>query len=448
MAIRIEQVDAGSEAEALGLAPGDELLSVDDNELNDTLDYDFYTDSSSFHLKARVADGIREWEVQRPQRGPFGCGFKTYLGDAKHSCSNHCMFCFIDQLPPGMRESLYFKDDDERLSFLFGNYITMTNMQDHEIERIIKMHISPINISVHTTNPQLRIRMLANKRGGEVLQYLPKLAAGGIELNCQLVLCRGINDGEELRRTLQDLLALHPQVGSIAAVPAGVTDYRKGLYKLTAYDKESAAATLDILEEFAARCRAEYGRSIVYPSDEWYLTAERPIPPAEFYDEFAQLEDGVGMWRLYHDTFMEELDNYAGLVLPHSLDVVTGTLAAPLIQDCAEALMRKYPQVQVTVHAIRNEFFGGNVSVAGLVTGTDIKNPKPDPEIYLTGAASLGLAPSECIVVEDAPSGIRAAHAAGIEAIGLATSFPADYLREQAQPEYLLPDLKSILTLL
>ena len=372
VSIKIDRVDAGSEAEALGLAGGDELLSVDGNELNDTLDYDFYTDSKSFHLKARVADGIREWDVRREERGPFGCDFSTYLGDQKHSCSNHCMFCFIDQLPPGMRESLYFKDDDERLSFLFGNYITMTNMQDHEIDRIIKMHISPINISVHTTNPQLRVRMLANKRGGEVLKYLPRLVEGGIAVNCQLVLCRGINDGKELRRTLQDLLALHPRVGSIAAVPAGVTDYRKGLYKLTAYDKESAAATLDILEEFAARCRAEYGRSIVYPSDEWYLTAERPIPPAEFYDEFAQLEDGVGMWRLYHDTFMEELDNYAGLVLPHSLDVVTGTLAAPLIQDCAEALMRKYPQVQVTVHAIRNEFFGGNVSVAGLVTGTDI----------------------------------------------------------------------------
>lgn len=227
MAIRIEQVDAGSEAEALGLAPGDELLSVDDNELNDTLDYDFYTDSSSFHLKARVADGIREWEVQRPQRGSFGCGFKTYLGDAKHSCSNHCMFCFIDQLPPGMRESLYFKDDDERLSFLFGNYITMTNMQDHEIDRIIKMHISPINISVHTTNPQLRVRMLANKRGGEVLKYLPRLVEGGIAVNCQLVLCRGVNDGDELRRTLADLLELTPMVQSIAAVPCGITDYRK-----------------------------------------------------------------------------------------------------------------------------------------------------------------------------------------------------------------------------
>ena len=171
MAIKIDRIDAGSEAEALGLQPGDELLSVDENELNDTLDYDFYTDSSSFHLKAKVADGIREWDVRRAERGPFGCDFSTYLGDQKHSCSNHCMFCFIDQLPPGMRESLYFKDDDERLSFLFGNYITMTNMQDHEIDRIIKMHISPINISVHTTNPQLRVRMLANKRGGEVLKY-------------------------------------------------------------------------------------------------------------------------------------------------------------------------------------------------------------------------------------------------------------------------------------
>ena len=170
MAMKIARVEPGSEAEVLGLGPGDELLSVDENELNDSLDYDFYTDSKSFHLKARVADGIREWDVQRTERGPFGCDFQTYLGDQKHSCSNHCMFCFIDQLPPGMRESLYFKDDDERLSFLFGNYITMTNMQDHEIDRIIKMHISPINISVHTTNPQLRVRMLANKRGGEVLK--------------------------------------------------------------------------------------------------------------------------------------------------------------------------------------------------------------------------------------------------------------------------------------
>ena len=372
MAIRIEQVDAGSEAEALGLAPGDELLSVDDNELNDTLDYDFYTDSSSFHLKARVADGIREWEVQRPQRGPFGCGFKTYLGDAKHSCSNHCMFCFIDQLPPGMRESLYFKDDDERLSFLFGNYITMTNMQDHEIDRIIKMHISPINISVHTTNPQLRVRMMANKRAAETLRYLDVFAKGGIDMNCQLVLCRGINDGDELRRTLNDLLRLRPQVESIAAVPAGVTAYRKGLFKLTPYDQQSAAETLDIMEEYCARCRKQYGRSVVYPSDEWYLLAGREVPPAEFYDNYDQLEDGVGMWRMYHDSFWDELQFPRSNVEPRSIDVVTGTLAAPLIREMAEATHAKYPQISVTVHAIQNDYFGGTVSVAGLVTGTDI----------------------------------------------------------------------------
>ena len=372
MAIKIERVEAGSEAEALGLLPGDELLAVDQNELNDTLDYDFYTDSKSFHLKARVADGIREWDVQRAERGPFGCDFSTYLGDQKHSCSNHCMFCFIDQLPPGMRESLYFKDDDERLSFLFGNYITMTNMQDHEIDRIIKMHISPINISVHTTNPQLRVRMMANKRAAETLRYLDVFAKGGIDMNCQLVLCRGINDGDELRRTLDDLLRLRPQVESIAAVPAGVTAYRKGLFKLTPYDQQSAAETLDIMEEYCARCRKQYGRSVVYPSDEWYLLAGREVPPAEFYDNYDQLEDGVGMWRMYHDSFWDELQFPRSNVEPRSIDVVTGTLAAPLIREMAEATHAKYPQISVTVHAIQNDYFGGTVSVAGLVTGTDI----------------------------------------------------------------------------
>ena len=372
MAIKIDRIDAGSDAEALGLQPGDELLSVDENELNDTLDYDFYTDSSSFHLKAKVADGIREWDVRRAERGPFGCDFSTYLGDQKHSCSNHCMFCFIDQLPPGMRESLYFKDDDERLSFLFGNYITMTNMQDHEIDRIIKMHISPINISVHTTNPQLRVRMMANKRAAETLRYLDVFAKGGIDMNCQLVLCRGINDGDELRRTLDALLRLRPQVESIAAVPAGVTAYRKGLFKLTPYDQQSAAETLDIMEEYCARCRKQYGRSVVYPSDEWYLLAGREVPPAEFYDNYDQLEDGVGMWRMYHDSFWDELQLPRSNVEPRSIDVVTGTLAAPLIREMAAATHAKYPQISVTVHAIQNDYFGGTVSVAGLVTGTDI----------------------------------------------------------------------------
>ena len=242
MAVRIQSVEAGSVAQQLGLAPGDELLEVDGNPINDMLDYQFYTDSASFHLKAVRGGSPMAFDVQKQEYQPFGCEFETYLADQKHSCANHCMFCFIDQLPPGLRESLYFKDDDERLSFLFGNYITLTNMTDHEIDRIIKMHISPINISVHTTNPQLRVRMLANKRGGESLRYLEQLAKAGVALNCQLVLCRGVNDGAELRRTLEDLLALGPAVQSIAAVPAGLTDYRKGLYPLQAYDAASSAA--------------------------------------------------------------------------------------------------------------------------------------------------------------------------------------------------------------
>ena len=322
MAIRIEQVDAGSEAEALGLAPGDELLSVDDNELNDTLDYDFYTDSSSFHLKARVADGIREWEVQRPQRGPFGCGFKTYLGDAKHSCSNHCMFCFIDQLPPGMRESLYFKDDDERLSFLFGNYITMTNMQDHEIDRIIKMHISPINISVHTTNPQLRVRMLANKRGGEVLKYLPRLVEGGIAVNCQLVLCRGVNDGDELRRTLADLLELTPMVQSIAAVPCGITDYRKNLYPQVPYDAKTSAEVIDIMEEFGDECKRRHGKRI-HPGSLWMFpspkTGEMYHPDSVVNIHKKILKDAG----LEHLRFHDLRHTFATLALQNGIDVKT-----------------------------------------------------------------------------------------------------------------------------
>ena len=348
MAIRIDRVDAGSEAAALGLAGGDELLSVDGNELNDTLDYDFYTDSKSFHLKARVADGIREWDVRREERGPFGCDFSTYLGDQKHSCSNHCMFCFIDQLPPGMRESLYFKDDDERLSFLFGNYITMTNMQDHEIDRIIKMHISPINISVHTTNPQLRVRMLANKRAGEVLQYLPRLVEGGIAVNCQLVLCRGINDGDELRRTLTDLLELTPMVQSVAAVPCGVTDYRQNLFKQTPYDAETSAAVIDIMEEFGDECKRRHGKRIIYPSDEWYLKAGRPIPAPEFYEDYDQLENGVGMMSLFRQEFLAELEKPHRVYGSKKLDVVTGTMASPLITEMMDELHRQYPMIEVT----------------------------------------------------------------------------------------------------
>jgi putative radical SAM enzyme (TIGR03279 family) len=372
VAVKIKSIDANSPAAKLGLAPGDELLSVDGEAINDMLDYQFYTDSPKFHLTAKRSGLETVLAVEKDEYAPFGCNFATYLADQKHSCANHCMFCFIDQLPPGLRETLYFKDDDERLSFLFGNYITLTNMADHEVDRIIKMHISPINVSVHTTNPALRIRMMANKRAGETLAYLRRFVEAGITVNCQLVLCRGINDGDELRRSLEDLLALGPNVQSIAAVPAGLTRYRKGLYPLTVYDTESSARVLDILEEYGSRHKAETGFRTVYPGDEWYLCAGRPIPPAEFYEDYAQLENGVGMWRLFHDEFLAELEKPHRIIGHKEIDVVTGTLAAPLLTAMAEELHRQYPDVTVTVHAIQNNFFGGNVSVAGLVTGTDI----------------------------------------------------------------------------
>ena len=372
MAVRVYSVDDDSIASRLGFAPGDELIQVDNEPINDVLDYQFYTDSASFHLKARISGVEQILNIEKDVYEPFGCNFETYLGDKKHSCSNHCMFCFIDQLPPGMRESLYFKDDDERLGFLFGNYITMTNMGEHEIDRIIKMHISPVNVSVHTTNPQLRIRMLANRDAGDVLRRLKKMADAGIELNCQLVMCPGVNDGDELVRSLTELLELGPSVQSIAAVPFGMTRYRDKLYHLEPYTREGAAEQLAILEHFGDLSVEKYGRRVVFPSDEFFLQAGKTIPPAEYYEDFAQLENGVGMWRLFREEFLAELERPHRIYNEKHVDLVTGTLAAPLIQEMADEIHRQYPMIHATVHAIQNDFFGGNVDVAGLITGTDI----------------------------------------------------------------------------
>ena len=316
MAMKIARVEPGSEAEVLGLGPGDELLSVDENELNDSLDYDFYTDSKSFHLKARVADGIREWDVQRTERGPFGCDFQTYLGDQKHSCSNHCMFCFIDQMPPGMRETLYFKDDDSRLSFLQGNYITMTNMKQADIDRIIHMQLAPINISVQTTNPELRCKMLHNRFAGEKLKFLQDLYEAHIEMNGQIVLCKGVNDKDELKRSIEDLSSYLPFMRSVSVVPAGLTKYREGLYPLELFSKEEAGEVIDMIESYQPKFYEEYGLHFIQASDEWYILAERDFPEEERYDGYIQLENGVGMMRLlkteFHDALeaLKRNDNY------------------------------------------------------------------------------------------------------------------------------------------
>ena len=371
MAVKITGTDKGTPAERANLK-GATLLSIDGNEIHDMLDYEFFSQGSKLELSVMRGGALEYLQISKEEYQPLGCCFQSYLIDKKHSCCNKCIFCFIDQLPKGLRDTLYFKDDDERLSFLFGNYVTLTNLSAREVERIKAMHISPINISVHTVDPELRVKMMKNKNAGAVLRYIDEFAEAGIEMNCQLVLCRDVNDGDALRRSIEKLASLYPHVKSIAAVPAGLTRYREGLYPITAYDKESAAQVLDILEEYGEKFREQYGVRIVYPGDEWFLLAQRPIPKAEYYDEYLQLENGVGMWRLFHDEFMNALGTRHRVLWPRRMDIVTGELAYPLIKMLTETLCSIYPRVHVRVHMIKNEFFGGNVTVAGLITGTDI----------------------------------------------------------------------------
>lgn len=372
MAVKIIGADKDSPAQKHELA-GTTLLSIDGSEINDMLDYEFYSSGARLELAFMRGGKLEYKTVEKEEYQPLGCNFESYLIDKKHSCKNKCMFCFIDQLPKGLRETLYFKDDDERLSFLFGNYITLTNLVPREVERIKRMHISPINVSVHTVDPELRVKMMKNKHAGEVLRYIDEFAAAGIEMNCQLVLCRGVNDGDKLRQSIEKLAGLYPAVQSIAAVPSGLTRYREGLHPLEAYDRKTAEQVLDILEEYGERYRQQHGVRIIYPGDEWYLLAGRPIPPYEFYDGFPQLENGVGMWRTLHDEFLEALPEMKPPLLPRRIDLATGELAYPLIKNLADTLQTVCRKVKITVHCIKNDFFGGNVTVTGLVTGTDLK---------------------------------------------------------------------------
>ena len=312
------------------------------------------------------------FHIKKEEYDELGLEFTDYLMDRQHHCANKCVFCFVDQLPRGMRETLYFKDDDSRMSFLFGSYVTLTNMTDEDIARIIKMHISPINISVHATNPELRVELMKNPRSGEVLKYIPQLAAHHIRINAQIVLCPGLNDGEELRRSLWDLGQYAPEVQSIALVPVGLTGHREGLYPLRMMTPAEAADCIRIADEFGEEMLRRHGSRIAFCADELYLIAGLPLPDYSYYEDFDQLENGVGMWRLYRDEFLGALAHSRTGRRIRRMDVVTGTLAAPLIQEMMEALHGRHPSVKVTVHPIQNNFFGGNISVAGLVTGTDI----------------------------------------------------------------------------
>lgn len=372
MAVKIFDVTTGSHADKAGIKKGETLLSINSNEIVDVLDYRFYQVNRKLTLEVEDENkNVRTIEMTKGEYEEIGLEFETYLMDKQHSCRNKCIFCFIDQLPKGMRESLYFKDDDSRLSFLFGNYITLTNITEHEIDRIIKMHISPINVSVHTTNPELRCKMMNNRFAGDTLKYLKRFADAGITLNCQIVSCPGINDGDELVRTLTDLEALG--VNMTAIVPVGLTRYRENLYPLVPYNKETAGQTIDIIEKMGDECVKKHGRRIFFPGDEFYLLAEREIPSPEFYEDFSALEDGIGMIAYLTDDVgwkLEELD--ADESLCHKVTIACGEGVFPYMKRIMSMINEKFPNITINTRAIKNNFFGGGVNVSGLVTGGDL----------------------------------------------------------------------------
>ena len=381
MSVAIKSVIKKSPAYGRGIKDGDVLLSLNRNPVNDFLDYQFYAKEKEV-LVGFESDGKTKYtRIRKGEEEDLGLEFDSYLMDEQQHCKNKCMFCFIDQLPKGMRKTLYFKDDDSRLSFLFGNYITLTNLTERDVERIIEMHISPVNISVHTMNKELRVKMMKNKRAGECLDIIGRLAENGIEINTQLVLCPGINDGDELRYSLEELGKLYPGVKSIAAVPVGVTKYREGLFEMPEYNSETAGEVIDIISSFGDDFKEKHGTRLAYAADEFYLKAGRKIPDGDYYENYSQIENGVGMWTSTKEEFLSALGNsdYSGK--EKRISIATGVAAYPLMKELSQALTAKYPQIKVDVYSIVNDFFGHSITVAGLVTGGDLINQLKDKKL-------------------------------------------------------------------
>lgn len=380
--VNIVSLPVNTRAYRSGVRAGDRLTEINGHPIGDVLDYRFYLAEREVTLSLLRPDGTPyEVSIRKGIYDDIGLEFPTPLMDEKQSCRNKCIFCFIDQLPPGMRKTLYFKDDDARLSFLHGNYITMTNLTESDIDRIITMHISPINVSVHTTNPELRVRMMKNKHAGEVLAYLPKLAAAGITLRAQIVLCHGINDGAELDRTMRDLTELAPALDSVSIVPAGMTAYREKLYPLTSFSPEEAREVIRQVDVFADKCRARLGSRLFFCGDELYLTAGIPVPSEPDYEGYPQLENGVGMLRSAEEEFIAALEDETGEVPPRSVTLATGEAAADLMRRLTALACAKFPMLSVRVEVIRNDFFGPGITVSGLLTGRDIQNQLQGKEL-------------------------------------------------------------------
>ncbi|MBO5327152.1 MAG: DUF512 domain-containing protein, partial [Clostridia bacterium] len=375
--VRITEVTQGSRAERAGVRAGDTLLAINENAIADVLDYRFYLAEPTVTLSLSREGKPYTVTLHKGVYDDVGLEFETPLMDKKQCCANRCIFCFIDQLPKGLRPSLYFKDDDSRLSFLHGNYITLTNMRESDIDRIIKMHISPVNVSIHTTDPQLRCEMMKNKRAGEVLAYLDKMAKAGIRLCGQIVLCRGINDGEALLRSMRDLAKLHPAMSSVSIVPAGLTRFRDGLFPLTPFTREECRTVIGAVNAFGDECEHTLGSRIFCCADEFYLKGELPLPDEGYYGDYEQIENGVGLLRSLMAEFgreLEYLDDYipANGIESRRVSIATGKAAAPTLQALADTLTRRVGGLSVTVHEIQNDFFGEEITVSGLLTGHDV----------------------------------------------------------------------------
>ena len=369
MCAKICQVERGSPAHRAKIKPGEELVSINGHTIADVLDYKFYAYDPVLDIRL----GDRSVRVRKQEGEDLGLVFESYLMDKAKRCANKCIFCFIDQLPCGMRDTLYFKDDDARMSFLMGNYISLTNLSDEDIDRMIKMRISPINVSVHATDPDVRVKMLANPRAGECMNILRRFAQANITLNCQIVACPGVNDGEVLRKSLEDLTDLAPAVGSISVVPVGLTRHRDGLFPLKPVDKRCAGDIIDIVDDVASGCLEKHGSRIVFCGDEMYIKAGRAIPGTEYYEDYPQLENGVGLLALMEEEFSFALEDVTGDEVIAPFTVATGVSAAPFITKLIDDLAKKCNNVfKWQVVPVPNKFFGETIDVAGLVTGGDL----------------------------------------------------------------------------
>lgn len=369
----VDKVLPGSIAEELEIEKGDRLISINGQEIGDVFDYHFLVNDDFLTVLIEKSTGEQwELEIEKEYEEDLGIEFEQGLMDEYRSCRNKCIFCFIDQMPKDMRETLYFKDDDSRLSFLQGNYVTLTNMSDHDIDRIIRYHLEPINVSFQTTNPELRCKMLHNRFAGEALKKVDRLYEGGITMNGQIVLCKGINDGEELERSIRDLMKYAPQLQSVSVVPVGLSKYRDGLYPLQPFTKEDAKEVLHIIHKWQKKAYEEFGIHFIHGGDEWYILAEEELPEEERYDGYLQLENGVGMLRLLMNEFEEGYESLNGDERDREVSIATGFLAYPYIQRMADRIMEKYPKSKLHVYGIRNDFFGESITVSGLITGQDL----------------------------------------------------------------------------